>query len=91
MVRRRLANIAFWLLNLLLAGLLFEPPARFRPELETLTGVTFPSWPLADAGLSFVAGLLLLDLMRYGVHRCEHAVPFFWRFHALHPRTLMSM
>jgi sterol desaturase/sphingolipid hydroxylase (fatty acid hydroxylase superfamily) len=22
--------------------------------------------------------------MRYLVHRCEHAVPLFWRFHALH-------
>jgi sterol desaturase/sphingolipid hydroxylase (fatty acid hydroxylase superfamily) len=34
--------------------------------------------------VSFVAAFLLLDLMRYAVHRCEHAVPFFWRFHALH-------
>jgi hypothetical protein len=34
--------------------------------------------------LSFVAGFLLLDLLRYLVHRCKHAVPFFWRFHALH-------
>jgi sterol desaturase/sphingolipid hydroxylase (fatty acid hydroxylase superfamily) len=34
--------------------------------------------------LSFVAGFLLLDLLRYAVHRCEHAVPLFWRFHALH-------
>jgi sterol desaturase/sphingolipid hydroxylase (fatty acid hydroxylase superfamily) len=31
-----------------------------------------------------VAGFLLLDFMRYLVHRCEHAVPFIWRFHALH-------
>ena len=29
-------------------------------------------------------GFLLLDLLRYAVHRCEHAVPLFWRFHALH-------
>jgi sterol desaturase/sphingolipid hydroxylase (fatty acid hydroxylase superfamily) len=27
---------------------------------------------------------LLLDFLRFAVHRCEHAVPFFWRFHALH-------
>src|SRR5207244_5335817 len=63
---------------------IFEPPARFRPELEAVLGVGFPSWPIADAGLSLVAGFLLLDLMRYAVHRCEHAVPVFWRFHALH-------
>jgi len=27
---------------------------------------------------------LLLDLLRYLVHRCKHAVPLLWRFHALH-------
>jgi len=31
-----------------------------------------------------LAALLLLDLLRYLVHRCEHAVPLFWRLHALH-------
>ena len=31
-----------------------------------------------------MTGFLLLDLIRYLVHRCEHAVPLFWRFHALH-------
>jgi sterol desaturase/sphingolipid hydroxylase (fatty acid hydroxylase superfamily) len=31
--------------------------------------------------------LLLLDLLRYLVHRCDHAVPLFWRFHALHVTT----
>jgi sterol desaturase/sphingolipid hydroxylase (fatty acid hydroxylase superfamily) len=83
-LRRRLANIGFWVFNLVLAGFTFEPAARFRPELEAAAGVSFPSWPIADAGLSFVAGFLLLDLLRYLVHRCKHAVPFFWRFHALH-------
>lgn len=83
-LRRRVGNIGFWILNLILVTLIFEPPARFRPEFELVTGVNFPSWPFTDAPLSFLAGFLLLDLMRYLVHRCEHAVPFLWRFHALH-------
>jgi sterol desaturase/sphingolipid hydroxylase (fatty acid hydroxylase superfamily) len=83
-LRRRLGNIGFWILNLVLVTLIFEPPARFRPEFEAVTGVTLPSWSFVDVGLSFVAGFLLLDLMRYLVHWCEHAVPLFWRFHALH-------
>jgi sterol desaturase/sphingolipid hydroxylase (fatty acid hydroxylase superfamily) len=83
-LRHRLANLGFWILNLLLAALIFESPERFRPELEGVAGVNFPSWPIVDAGLSFVVGFLLLDLMRYAVHRCKHAVPFLWRFHALH-------
>jgi len=52
--------------------------------LEALFGTHLPSWPIANTGLSLVAGFLLLDLLRYLLHRCEHAVPIFWRFHALH-------
>src|SRR6266446_2077965 len=70
-LRRRLGNMGFWVVNLMLAALVFEPPARFRPELEAALGVGFPSWPMADAGLSLVAGFLLLVLLRYLVHRCE--------------------
>jgi sterol desaturase/sphingolipid hydroxylase (fatty acid hydroxylase superfamily) len=83
-LRRRLGNIGFWILNLILAALIFEPAARFRPRLEATLGIDFPSWPIADAGLGFVTGFLMLDLLRYLVHRCKHALPFFWRFHALH-------
>jgi sterol desaturase/sphingolipid hydroxylase (fatty acid hydroxylase superfamily) len=83
-LRRRVGNIGFWIFNLVLAGFTFEPAARFRPRLEAVLGIAFPSWPIADAALSFVAGFLLLDLLRYLVHRCKHAVPLFWRFHALH-------
>jgi len=83
-LRRRVGNIGFWVVNLLLAAFIFEPAETFRPQLEAALGIAFPSWPIADFGLSLVTGFLLLDLLRYLVHRCEHAVPFFWRFHALH-------
>jgi sterol desaturase/sphingolipid hydroxylase (fatty acid hydroxylase superfamily) len=79
-----LGNIGFWVLNLVLAALILEPAALVRPRLEMVPGIGFPSWPIADAGLSLAVGFLLLDLLRYLVHRCEHAVPLFWRFHALH-------
>jgi sterol desaturase/sphingolipid hydroxylase (fatty acid hydroxylase superfamily) len=83
-LRRRFANIGFWTLNLFLAAFLLPPATFARPRIEALSSLAFPSWPIADAGLSLVVGFLLLDLMRYAVHRCEHAVPLFWRFHALH-------
>jgi sterol desaturase/sphingolipid hydroxylase (fatty acid hydroxylase superfamily) len=83
-LRRRLGNLGIWLVNLLLVSFIFEPPVRFRSELEAVIGVNFPAWPIADAALSFVTAFLLLDLLRYAVHRCEHAVPVLWRFHALH-------
>jgi sterol desaturase/sphingolipid hydroxylase (fatty acid hydroxylase superfamily) len=83
-LRRRLGNIGFWFFNLFLATFLLETPTRARPRFEAILGIDFPAWPIANAGLSFVTGFLLLDLMRYTVHRCEHVVPLFWRFHALH-------
>jgi sterol desaturase/sphingolipid hydroxylase (fatty acid hydroxylase superfamily) len=83
-LRRRLGNLGIWLLNLVLATFTFAPPDTFRAELAGLFGVRLPAWPIADALASFVAGFLLLDLLQYVMHRCQHAVPFLWRFHALH-------
>jgi sterol desaturase/sphingolipid hydroxylase (fatty acid hydroxylase superfamily) len=82
--RRRLGNLGIWLLGVLLAGFTFSPPQTFRLQLEAAFGVALPAWPIADQWLSFVAGFLLLDLLQYAMHRCQHAVPFLWRFHALH-------
>ena len=83
-LRRRLGNIGFWALNLVLAALLLGPPAQARLQIETVLGTHLLRWPIPDAVLGVVAGFLLLDLLRYLVHRCEHAVPLFWRLHALH-------
>ena len=82
--RRRFANIGFWVLNLVLAAFLLPPAAFVRSRIMAQSGLALPSWPIIDAGLSLVTGFLLLDLIHYLVHRCEHAVPLFWRVHALH-------
>lgn len=83
-LRRRLGNLGIWLLNIVLAGFTFASPDVFRPQLEVVLGVALPSWPVGNQWSSFVAAFLLLDLLNYVVHRCQHAVPLFWRFHALH-------
>ena len=83
-LRRRFANISFWFVNLFIATIFSPPDSDVRSAVEALLGVGLPPWPIAHAGLSFVTGFLLLDLTRYAVHRCEHAVHLFWRFHALH-------
>lgn len=82
--RRRIGNIGLWLLNVVLAGLVFASPAMFRHQLEAVLGVHPPVWPIANAGVSFVLAFLLLDLLNYLVHRWQHAAHFLWRFHALH-------
>ena len=83
-LRRRLGNLGIWILNLILAAFVFAPTDTFRPQLEAVLGVTLPSWPIAEGWASLAAAFLLLDLLRYLVHRCKHAVPFLWSFHALH-------
>jgi sterol desaturase/sphingolipid hydroxylase (fatty acid hydroxylase superfamily) len=83
-LRRRLGNLGIWLLNIVLASLTFAEPEIFRPQFAATFGVALPHWPLADGWLSVAAAFLLLDFMNYAVHRCQHAVPFLWRFHALH-------
>ncbi len=83
-LRRRLGNLGIWVLNIVLASFTFAPPDTFRPQLESAFGPVLPSWPIADPWLSFVTAFLLLDFFNYAVHRCQHAVPFLWRFHALH-------
>jgi sterol desaturase/sphingolipid hydroxylase (fatty acid hydroxylase superfamily) len=83
-LRRRLGNLGIWLLSLALAAFLYAPPDTFRPQLEAAFKLALPSWPIADPWVSFVAAFLLLDFLIYAVHRCQHAVPFLWRFHALH-------
>src|SRR5947209_14274611 len=83
-LRRRLGNVGIWILNLILAAFVFAPTNTFRPQLEAALGIALPSWPIANGWVGFVAGFLLLDLLRYLVHRCKHAVPFLWRIHALH-------
>jgi sterol desaturase/sphingolipid hydroxylase (fatty acid hydroxylase superfamily) len=82
--RRRLGNLAFWLVNLVLAAFFFEPPQGARSRIEAVFGIGLPSWPVASAALTLLGGFLILDLLYYLVHRCEHAVPLLWRFHALH-------
>ena len=83
-LRRRLGNLGIWLLNIVLASFTFSPPHTFRLQLEAIFGIALPSWPITDHWLSFVVGFLLLDFLQYAMHRCQHAVPFLWRFHALH-------
>jgi sterol desaturase/sphingolipid hydroxylase (fatty acid hydroxylase superfamily) len=83
-LRRRAGNLGIWLLNLILAAFIFAPSDVFRPQFEATFGVTLPSWPIAPRWLSFVTAFLLLDFLYYAVHRAQHAVPFLWRFHALH-------
>ena len=83
-LRRRLGNLGIWLLNIVVAGFTFASPDTFRLQFEATFEVALPSWPLAEQWLSLVVAFLLLDFLHYAAHRCQHTVPWLWRFHALH-------
>jgi sterol desaturase/sphingolipid hydroxylase (fatty acid hydroxylase superfamily) len=83
-LRRRLGNLGIWFLNMLLAAFFAPPDTASRLQLEASLGVALPSWPIVNQWASFVAAFLLLDFLGYAVHRCQHALPLLWRFHALH-------
>ncbi|MFI5215703.1 MAG: sterol desaturase family protein [Candidatus Limnocylindria bacterium] len=63
------------LLTIAPAGLLFG--GIVSPRLQAwVAGLPLP--------VQFVAALTIADLFQYGVHRAFHAVPWLWRFHAIH-------
>ena len=63
------------LLTIAPAGLLFG--GVVSPRLQAWVA----GLPLA---VQFVAAIAIADLFQYGVHRAFHAVPWLWRFHAIH-------
>lgn len=83
-LRRRFSNIAFWIVNLLVAAWLIPRAELIRPHILGPFGLGLPRWPITNAALSVAAAFLLLDFLRYIVHRGEHAVGWVWRLHALH-------
>jgi sterol desaturase/sphingolipid hydroxylase (fatty acid hydroxylase superfamily) len=60
-----------------MAGLFTALNAALRVWIDVPT----PDWPLA---VRVVAAVVLGDLGLYWGHRLAHAVPFLWRFHAVH-------
>jgi sterol desaturase/sphingolipid hydroxylase (fatty acid hydroxylase superfamily) len=82
-LRRRLANLGIWVVNLVLVAWLLPKSTIWGPA-ELMPGMALLPWPAVGVGLSLVIGFLVLDCMHYWVHRAEHAVPLLWRFHALH-------
>ena len=81
---RWFGNLTLYLVNSVLMMWLLPEPASVRGPIEATIGVDLARWPIADPALTMIGGIVLCDLLRYALHRLEHAVPFLWRFHALH-------
>jgi sterol desaturase/sphingolipid hydroxylase (fatty acid hydroxylase superfamily) len=72
-------NVALWLINAVLS-LAFVLPVTIA-AIGIDHGLR-PVWLSGWTGLAF--DLLLLDGLTYWWHRANHAVPWLWRFHAVH-------
>jgi sterol desaturase/sphingolipid hydroxylase (fatty acid hydroxylase superfamily) len=84
-LRRRCANLGLWIANLLLGQFLISPVLNSSAAAHVAEGaLRSPASAIAEAGVTSLVGFLLLDALQYATHRFEHAVPLFWRFHALH-------
>lgn len=82
--RRWLANLGLGALALFLGRWLVPLGAAF-----TAAFADFGLLHLAgDSVLAVIAGLLLLDLLNYGLHRLSHRVPLLWRLHRVHHSDL---
>ena len=68
----------------MLVGIYFCADGHVQTAARDRLWVHLPTWPIGNQWLSFTAAFLLLDFLVYAVHRCQHAVPFLWRLHALH-------
>lgn len=76
--RRWTANLALFALGTAIAlALPFQWPPTWR--LDQALGLG--EWQVVSR---LVVDLLLLDLLRYAIHRVHHAVPVLWRVHAIH-------
>jgi sterol desaturase/sphingolipid hydroxylase (fatty acid hydroxylase superfamily) len=82
---RWIGNTGLYLVNVAAVAVLAPAGAelmeRLGLRLDILGAAHAPStWFVA----SQVAGVILLDLLLYLLHRLYHLVPFLWRFHAVH-------
>lgn len=79
-----------WISNYSLMAISVTLNTLLAPGLAFLTDLALSRSPLRWAPgelgfwLHFAYALLVLDLLTYAVHRMFHAVPAFWRLHALH-------
>lgn len=87
-LRRRCGNLALWIVNLLLGEFLISPVLHSSAAHVAEGALLSQALAIADIGVTSLFGFLLLDALQYAMHRFEHAVPLFWRFHALHHSDL---
>jgi sterol desaturase/sphingolipid hydroxylase (fatty acid hydroxylase superfamily) len=82
--RHRLSTPVRWAGNFAVAIVGAAGAALISAGLQRVAAPSLLSGFGVPLGLEIAAGIVLLDLVAYILHRVLHAVPLLWRLHALH-------
>ncbi len=77
-------NFALYFVNLLAAYIVFPIGAVAVSLYAVNAGVGLFQWIETPYALTFVAGILIIDLANYAQHYLMHRLPMLWRFHRVH-------
>jgi len=84
LVRRWTNHAVLLIVSTLLAGLLFRTTAVYVAIAVSGSRFGLLNHSSAPLLVRTIAGILILDLFQYGMHRLYHAVPALWRIHRVH-------
>jgi sterol desaturase/sphingolipid hydroxylase (fatty acid hydroxylase superfamily) len=82
--QRWVGNLAVYCINAALLAWVFPAPSEAAARIATSIGVRLLQWPEMHPIADFTIGFLVLDFMRYWLHRLFHTLPCLWRLHSLH-------
>lgn len=77
-------NMGLWLVNVVVTGTICGACVCSAARWATESGIGLLNWYVLPAWLVFPFSVVFLDLVSYGWHRANHAVPFLWRCHQVH-------
>ena len=77
-------NATLWLVDASLLGLVCGACACTVSRWAETEGFGILNLGAAPIWLAIPVSILALDLVSYGWHRANHAVPILWRFHQVH-------
>jgi len=77
-------NAGLWLVNVAVTGTICGACVCSAARWATDSGIGLFNWYSIPAWAVFPVSVAFLDLVSYGWHRANHAIPFLWRWHQVH-------
>jgi len=77
-------NAGLWLVNVVVTGTICGACVCTAARWATQSNIGLLNWYALPAWIAFPVSVAFLDLVSYGWHRANHAVPFLWRWHQVH-------